>query len=332
MILRVYRGSAGSADRDRVVAHLRDGVFSSVAGMHGLRSFQSGLRERSAAELEFVLVSTWADFDDLMTALGPDLDHPRWLREVDDLIRTERADQFELVGEELRGVIPLGGGRLSVNRGALVAGKAEAFFDVARAWQTDLLDRGLVLASHIGRRIDRSREEAVAVAVRAPDDGDESDDRQGSFEAALRPFFTDLESATYDALARVAPRANAAPAILLADDERRYIFATPAAGRLLGRPVSRVLGQRIEGVTGPALQGSVPEMWASFLAEGRQAGAFTVVRDDGTLAEVSFEARANTPWPGCHATVLVDPGAPVDLDDALAAAGLIARYATTPGT
>lgn len=331
MILRVFRGSAGGADRDRVVAHIRDGVFPFVGRMHGLRSFQTGLRDRSDGRLEFVLVSTWVEFDDLMVGLGPDLDHPTWLREVNEAIRPERADQFELIGEELRGVIPLGGGRLSVSRGTLVASTAESFFDTARAWQTNLLDRGLVLASHIGRRIDRSSEEAIAVAVWAPEEGDGPNDGQASLEHAWGSSFTALETATYDALARVAPRVDAGPAILLADDERRYIFATPAAGRLLGLPVSRILGRRIEDVTAPTLQGSVADMWASFIAEGRQAGAFTVVRDIGALAEVSFEARANTPWPGCHATVLGEPGAPVDLDDALAAAGLIARYETTVG-
>jgi PAS domain-containing protein len=328
MILRVFLGSAGGADRERVVAHLRDGVFASVAGMHGLHSFQTGIRELDGGRLEFVLVSTWADFDDLMASLGPDLDHPAWLRGVDDRIRPERADQFELVGEELRGVIPLSGGRLSVSRGTLVAGTAESFFDTARAWQTDLLDRGLVLASHIGRRMDRSREEAIAVAVRAAEDGDGADLALEPLETAWRGYFSDLETATYDALAQVPANPHAVPAVLLADDERRYIFATPAAGRLLGRPVARLIGRRVEEVTGPDLQAGVADQWASFITDGRQAGVFTVVRDDGSLAEVSFEARANTPWPGCHATVLGDAGAAVNLDEALAAAGLIARYVT----
>ncbi|HET9522208.1 MAG TPA: PAS domain-containing protein [Candidatus Limnocylindrales bacterium] len=332
MILRVFRGSAGSTERELVVAHVRDVVYALVGRMPGLRSFQTGIRERPDGRTEFVLVSTWQEFEHLMEALGPDLEHPAWLRDVDSRIQAEQADQFELVGEELRGVIPMTGGRLTISHGTLASGPAESFFDAARAWQADLLDRGLVLASHIGRRISGAHEDAVSVIVRGSEDGEGAEaDAITEPDDAFRDYFAQLETAVYDAIARVDAKPGAVPALLLADDERRYVFATPAAGRLLGRPVSRILGRRVEEVTGPGYVDAVPDMWARFIAEGLQAGDFTLTREDGSLAHVSFVARANTPWPGCHATVLAEPGADVDFDDALAAAGLIARYVVAAG-
>jgi hypothetical protein len=71
-------------------------------------------------------------------------------------------------------------------------------------------------------------------------------------------------------------------------------------------------------------------MWESFLRDGSTSGPFEVTSSDGTTVVLRYEARANTPWPGVHASVLGDASSHVDFDDALSAAGIVARYGLVP--
>jgi PAS domain-containing protein len=126
----------------------------------------------------------------------------------------------------------------------------------------------------------------------------------------------------------VEPSKNA-PAILLADDDRRYVHATPAAAALSGRSLARLLTMRVEDVARASERDDVPGAWSQFLREGSMRGPYTLERPDGSEVEVLFAAKANAPWPGSHASLLVPTGDDTDLDvdQALADAGLVARYA-----
>jgi PAS domain S-box-containing protein len=121
-----------------------------------------------------------------------------------------------------------------------------------------------------------------------------------------------------------------APALLLADDERRFVYATPAAAQLMGRSLSRLLTMRVEDLAAPDVRDAVPEMWSRFLTSGSMEGAFNLARPDGSEFKVTFSARAGVPWPGCHTSVMTPdaPAAAPDIDEALAAAGVVARYTT----
>ena len=66
MILRIFRGRIDASDRDRIVDHLRDRVYVGLGRIPGLRSFQSGLRDTEGAASEFVIITTWDDFDRLV--------------------------------------------------------------------------------------------------------------------------------------------------------------------------------------------------------------------------------------------------------------------------
>ena len=139
----------------------------------------------------------------------------------------------------------------------------------------------------------------------------------------------------FEALTATEPRPNA-PAILLADDDRRYVHATPAAARLSGHSLARLLTMRVEDVARATERAAVPEAWSRFVADGSMGGPYILERPDGTEVEVRFAAKANTPWPGSHASLLVPAGAvgpdgtdagDLDVDAALVDAGLVARYA-----
>jgi PAS domain-containing protein len=337
VILRVLRGAFAPEHRDRILNHFRDVVYPATAGIEGLRSFQAGLAAGDEAATEFAIITTWQDFESLVASLGGDLDHPSWMREVEDAYESRGSEHYELVGEQISGVFPLEGAMLRVFQGRLTPRATETFFDFARRRQTELIDQGLMLASHIGRRIVGTAEDAIYVVLwrdveAIAELGGEPGRPAAQHEWSV--FFDTWDLRGYDALTMVAPKAGPEPALLFADDDRRYVFATAAAGRLIGRSVGRILGERIEAITSPDRQEGVDGLWATFLAKGSQEGEYELVDRDGSVRRVRFAARANTPWPGCHASLLVPGDSTVtvdDIDSALSEVGIMARYPVPTG-
>jgi PAS domain-containing protein len=332
VILRVFRGAVAAGHRDRVLAHLRDHIYPTATRIAGLRSFQAGLRTAADGPSDFSIITTWDDFERLVEALGGDLDRPRWLAAVEDVYEPRGAQHYELVGEQLTGVFPLEGAVLRVLEGRLTPHASETFFDFARRRQGELLDDGMIVASHIGRRIVGTAEEAIYVVLWRDVDAIQvlgGDSARPAAEGEWSAFFETWNLHSYDALTQLPPRLGAAPALLLADDDRRYLFATKAAAELLGRPIGRILGRRIEDVTSPGLQGDVETMWQSFIERGTLTGQYELADRHGSTRNVGFAARAHTPWPGCHTSLLVPDGVTVGPDDiagALSEAGIVARY------
>jgi len=327
VILRVFKGTVAPGQRDRVIAHLRDEIYPSAARVSGLRSFQAGFRELDAGDVEFAIVTTWDAFDQVVLALGPDQSRPRWMDAVEDAYRSGGAEHYELVGEQVDGLFPLEDAVLRIFQGTLRPRAGETFFDVARRRQTGLLDAGVIAASHMGRRVVGPSDEVVHVVLW-------HDRTAWAEEGAWAEFFSTSRVDAYDAVTRTAPRTGSEPALLLADDERRYLFATTAAAELIGRPVGRILGERIDDLVPPDLRASIGELWDAFLVQGAQSGPFRLEGRDGQAREFHFAARANTPWPGCHTSLIVGPGSAVgaeDIDVALADAGIVARYPVMVG-
>ncbi len=96
-------------------------------------------------------------------------------------------------------------------------------------------------------------------------------------------------------------------AMLLVDDDQRYVAANEPACRLLGLGPDELVGQTIAQVTPPELRSQLPAMWERFLTEGALEGTYELVRSDGRRIEVSFSATANV-LHGLHLSMLV----PVD--------------------
>ena len=333
MILRVFRGALAPDQRDRILAHVRDVLYPAATRMTRLGSFQAGLRTADDGSLELAVITTWPTFTDIVEALGPDLDRPSWMSAVADAYEPRGAQHYELVGQQIPGLFPMEGAILRVFEGRLGRIASETFFDFARTRQEDLIDQGLILASHIGRRIIGNVEEAIYVVLWRDAEAIASmggDDERPAAQAEWGSFFDSWRLDRYDALTRVSPRGGTDRALLLADDERRYVFATPEAARLIDRPVGRILGQRIDDIAsvGPA-DPAIDRMWAEFLNVGTQVGEIELTGRDGEAHRVGFVARANIPWPGCHVSLLVPAGEvprPETVDEALADVGIIARY------
>ncbi|HEX7184166.1 MAG TPA: PAS domain S-box protein [Thermoanaerobaculia bacterium] len=98
---------------------------------------------------------------------------------------------------------------------------------------------------------------------------------------------------------------NAQDAILLADDEARYVDANPAASELTGYSRDELLGIRVWDLTEGADLQLGKTLWKNFIAAGRQNGEYTLVRGDGGRVAVEYRAVANV-LPGLHLAVLND--------------------------
>ena len=103
-------------------------------------------------------------------------------------------------------------------------------------------------------------------------------------------------------------------AMLLADDARRYVDANDAACALLGLDRAALLDAGVDGLTPPALRGSVPALWERFLAQASMHGVYELTDASGQPIRVTYLAIAAV-LPGRHLSCL-----------------LTARRADTPGT
>jgi two-component system cell cycle sensor histidine kinase/response regulator CckA len=92
-------------------------------------------------------------------------------------------------------------------------------------------------------------------------------------------------------------------AMVISNDEGRYVDVNPAACEVFGRTHDELVGMRVGAVSGtPEHAGTA---WRSLLEEGAVRGPYDVVRPDGTVRETEFSARANV-LPGRHISVLRD--------------------------
>ena len=342
LILRVLRARVTAGQETRLRRFVRDEAIAQALRLPGLMSFQPATRETRSG-LELVIVSTWTGFDDL-TAAGQHLDSPISIPGVADLIEEGRAEHYELVIGEAR-AMPLSAAKLRLTRIPIRRHLEASYYDAVRQWSDRLLDETGMVAFSLGRRVVGQQDEIVAAEVwqdaEAPRSTGGADVDRPMGEPELSAYWAAPPAIEhFDALTAIEPRPDA-PAILVADDDRRYVHATPAAARLSGRSVARLLTMRVEDVTRPGEREAVPEAWQRFVASGSMHGPYVLERPDGSEIEVNFASKANTPWPGSHASLLVptaggtsegdDADPELDVDRALADAGLVARYAPASG-
>ena len=98
---------------------------------------------------------------------------------------------------------------------------------------------------------------------------------------------------------------NTQDAILLADDDARYVDANPAASELTGYSRDELLGKCAWDLTPPPRLADGNALWRKFVEAGRLAGEYTLVRKDGSTVTAEYRAVANI-QPGLHLSVLRD--------------------------
>ncbi len=94
-------------------------------------------------------------------------------------------------------------------------------------------------------------------------------------------------------------------AILVADNDRRYCGANPAACTLLGLSREQIQNCRIDDFAAPALREHIQAAWDEFLRTGSQSGEYELIRPDGSVRRVEFHAAANF-VSGLHVSLLRD--------------------------
>ena len=329
MILRLLRGRVSAADREAYLRFIREQALAEALALPGLLSFQPGLRGTDDG-IDIVIISTWEDFG-AIASLHADLDRPVTIPGGADFIRDSTSTHYELVAGSLRSM-PIEGARIRILHGMLRPNREAAFFEWMRDQRERLLTDGLLVGAHLGRRIQGSNAEVAFVGtwrdeatIDALTGGDVT--RPVALGEETRTFFErDPGIETYDAIT-IAPVAATALALLLVDDERHSIYATPVAARLAGRSVDELMSLRLDDLVAPEAAAAIPTIWSRLLGDGGCEGTITVVASDGSRRELRYVARRNTPWRGSHAWLLDSGATPMpDLDSALADAGVVARY------
>jgi PAS domain S-box-containing protein len=80
-------------------------------------------------------------------------------------------------------------------------------------------------------------------------------------------------------------------AIVLFDDERRYVDVNPSAVALLGRTREELLGTSSFENIRPAERSIAARQWQAFLKSGEYSGTRALVRPDGSEVEIDYAAR-----------------------------------------
>ncbi len=99
--------------------------------------------------------------------------------------------------------------------------------------------------------------------------------------------------------------AHTLDAVCIFDDHRRYRVVNPAACQLFGESQERLLCRRLGDQAVPGQAAQFQHAWQVFWDQGHLQGEFQILRADGTVRTVEFNAQAHI-LPHHHLAVLRD--------------------------
>ena len=175
---------------------------------------------------------------------------------------------------------------------AVAAFSADTGFDTS--WTTlRTLDRESFAATVTGRAIPWGDQHGVVAVVHDATTDGACDRTQARYRAAFE---------------------EAMDAMVVADDDGRYVDANESACELFGVPRGDLLGRRVAEFAPDDFD--FEAAWADFEADATDAGSFPLVRPDGEQRLVEYAATANI-VPGEHLSVLRDVTERTRLQEAL---------------
>lgn len=308
MILRLWRARLLPGAEPEFLARLRT-LVGEAPPDHAPLDFTYGFRHEAGAT-HFLSLSVWPDFPSLIAATGGDPARAVRFVTLDDLSDTTKADTFERLPPPPPTMTELSDGRVL----GVVAGRVKPNFEAA---VQEMIDRSAAhalragaIAAHVGRRLTEVAME-VGVVVVWPDRDTLGRFVRGRRVGAIDPQFTDhLTNWKFETYNTYAPGRllvpPSGPGVLLADDEGRYVQATPGIERVLGIPPELLLGRSVSDLVVDSAAGS--RLWGEFRAHGEQHGEIDLRTPDGRVVRVQYRAAANVTQPGQHASVLLLPG------------------------
>jgi PAS domain-containing protein len=302
MIIRLLRARVPDGRELAFLERLR-GIVETGQRPDGLVSASFGFR-RDGGELHFLALTTWESIDAIAEASGGGPASP--IVKDDVIVPEISIDLFEAAADSTWPGV-MSGTTLGLIRGRVARHAEVAAHQMIRATAPEVARAG-VTALSVGRRIDEGEVELLVAAMWR--------DRlslhrfgkgriSGTVDPAFVSLLTDWRFETYDVLdpaTLLLPPAG--PAILLADDQGRYVDASPGIEALLGLPAELILRQTIADLSAPDHRADFSGPWQAFLETGSAAGRWTLQRADGTPVVLAFRAQANCPTPGVHASVL----------------------------
>jgi PAS domain S-box-containing protein len=84
---------------------------------------------------------------------------------------------------------------------------------------------------------------------------------------------------------------RSANAIVLADEQRRFVDVNDAAVRLIGRERAELIGMPVADTIRPSERERAAREWQAFMRSGEHAGTRNVIRADGTEVRIEVAAR-----------------------------------------
>jgi len=94
-------------------------------------------------------------------------------------------------------------------------------------------------------------------------------------------------------------------AVLIANDEGRYIDVNSAACDLLGYTQDELMQLSVSDISAEPFRQNGLVMWEEFIAAGSASGEYSVRRKDGTILQLEFRALTNI-LPGFHVSFIRD--------------------------
>ena len=87
--------------------------------------------------------------------------------------------------------------------------------------------------------------------------------------------------------------------VLVTDDSGRYIGATESACQLTGYQLNALLTKSVSDLTAPREASVHDRLWSAFSRTGEQSGSYDLIRQDGSVIHVTYQAFWDV-VPGVH--------------------------------
>jgi PAS domain S-box-containing protein len=125
----------------------------------------------------------------------------------------------------------------------------------------------------------------------------------GEHDAAVRRLGAAMRRADPRAAEVTARLERFDVAVLVANDEGRYVAANQRAAHLTGFTVEELLTLTVADLTPVPYGADSRTLWKDFVVAGVQRGTYQLRRQDGSVVAVHYAAWANLA-PGVHVSVL----------------------------